>query len=92
MEAVPPHTQGPVAESESLMRRRFLWSLLKWPATLLVLGGLLVAAYLVHEAVKAERAAEAGGDKVDAPRRAANGVVKLGAELAESQGLKDEPA
>jgi hypothetical protein len=74
------------------MRRRVLWSLLKWPATLLALGGLLAAAYLVHEAVQAERAAEAGGDKVDAPRRAANGVVKLGVELAESHGLKDEPA
>lgn len=74
------------------MRLPVLLSLLKWPLALLVLGGLLAAAYLVHDAIKGARAAEAGGDKVDVPRRAANSVVKLGAELAESHGIKDAAA
>src|SRR5262249_34882089 len=52
----------------------------------------LVGAYVLHDRVRRERTAEASGDKVDAPKRVENGVIKLGARLAESHGIKDEPA
>src|SRR5262249_56769310 len=73
------------------MWKRFLLALLKWAAALLVLGGLLAGAYFVNGLVRRERAAE-GGEQVQVPKRAANGVVKLGAQLAESHGIKGEPA
>ena len=74
------------------MRLRVLLSLLKWPLALFLLGGLLAATYLVHEVIKSKQATEADVDKVDVPKRAANNVVKLGAELAESHGIKDHAA
>jgi hypothetical protein len=69
-----------------------LLSFLKWPVALLGLAGLFALAYMVNDAMRRERLAEADGDKVDVPKRAANGVIKLGAELAESHSIKDEPA
>jgi biotin carboxyl carrier protein len=74
------------------MKLRSLGSLVKWTAALLVLGALLAAAQLVHEAVKGERAAEAGRDAVELPKRTVNSVIKLGAELAESHGIQEKPA
>jgi hypothetical protein len=74
------------------MMSRILLRLLTWTAALLLLGGLLLGAYLIHDRVQRERAAEGSGDKVDVPKRVENGVIKLGARLAESHGIKDEPA
>jgi biotin carboxyl carrier protein len=71
------------------MFRRML-RLLPWPVTLAVLAGLLGLAYALHTRMQRERAAEAG--EAEQPRRAEHGVVKLGAKLAESHGIKDEPA
>ena len=65
---------------------------LTWAVGLGLLAGLLAAAYYVHDWMLGRRAAEAAGDAVQAPKRAANNVVKLGATLAESHGIKDEPA
>jgi biotin carboxyl carrier protein len=69
-------------------RSWFFW--LKWPAFLLVLGGLLAAAYTINSWTARERAE--GEAKTDQPTRAANGVIKLGKELAESHGIEAEPA
>jgi cobalt-zinc-cadmium efflux system membrane fusion protein len=49
-------------------------------------AGAVALAYVVHVLMQHEEADEG------VPNRAANGVVKLGAELAESHGIKDEPA
>lgn len=65
-------------------------SLFKWLLALGAVGGVLWAAYLVHDRSRSQRAEEA--DPAEAPKRAANKVIKLGAELAESHGLTDEPA
>jgi hypothetical protein len=66
--------------------------LLKWPIALLVLAGILVAGYLINDRVQRQRAERAAGEKADTPKRSPNGIIKLGAELAESHGVKDEPA
>jgi hypothetical protein len=71
------------------MRLRPVLTVLKWPLGLAALGGLLAGVYLVHEASLARRAAEADEPP---PKRAAAGVIKLGAEFAASHGLADEPA
>src|SRR5260221_6979026 len=71
---------------------RFVFALLKWVGALAVLGGVLYAGYQINSWVGERRDEAAKGDKVEAPKRAADGVVKLGAELAESHGIKDEPA
>jgi hypothetical protein len=71
------------------MTRRLLRLLLWWTASLALLAGLLVGAYKLHQH-RQQRAAEAEPPQV--PRRAAGGVVKLGAQLAASHGLADEPA
>src|SRR5262245_12252165 len=73
------------------MRVRSLLTLLKWPAVLLAAGGLLAAAYLLNDRIRQQQAAEAAA-QVPPARRAANNIVKLGARLAESHGIKDEPA
>src|SRR5438552_545838 len=73
------------------MKARLVRSMVKWATALALLGGLLAAGYVVHRRVVAGREAEAG-ESVDTPRRAQNNVVKLGARLAESYGVKDIPA
>jgi hypothetical protein len=73
------------------MRTRLL-TLLKWPAVLGALAGLLVLGYWVHGQMRADRKAAEEADSVQVPRRAANAVVKLGTRLAEAHGLKDAPA
>ena len=71
--------------------RSFLFRLVKWGTSLAALAGLLALAYLANQWSR-QRMAEEAGDSAAAPKRAANKVIKLGAELAESLGLKDEPA
>ena len=71
------------------MRLRPVLRVLKWPLGLASLGGLLAGAYLVHEASAARREAQ---KEEPPPKRASAGVIKLGAEFAESHGLADEPA
>jgi biotin carboxyl carrier protein len=74
------------------MQLRLRFSLLKWPVTLLALGGLLAAARFVHGLARQEREAEGGGEAVRRPRLAEGRVVKLGPELAKSHGVRDERA
>jgi biotin carboxyl carrier protein len=73
------------------MRARRVLSLLLWPVGLALVAGLIAGAYAVRESVVARRAAEAKDDEPP-PKRAANAIIKLGAEFAEAQGIKDEPA
>src|SRR5229473_3229255 len=70
------------------MARHYWHSLLKWSAAVLMLAGTLAAAYTINDWMRQKQAPAAESDK----KRAANGIVKLGAELAESHGVKDEPA
>jgi hypothetical protein len=74
------------------LKLRLLSSLLKWLFAVAVLGGLLGLGYLVHGVMRDRRGLEAGGDGAVEGKRAGNNVVKLGAELAESHGIKDEAA
>jgi hypothetical protein len=76
---------------ENGMQKRLL-DILKWPIALAALAGLLVVVHLVHLAVLAERKEEGEEDKVRAPSRVKNAVVKLGEKLATAQGVKDEEA
>ncbi len=73
------------------MVRRIVVTFLKWAAALLTLAGLAFVAFTVHEREQRRRAAEAEAD-APVPKRAAGGVVKLGAALAKSHGIADEPA
>jgi hypothetical protein len=72
------------------MRLRGLLTVLVWVLALGAVAGLCAAAYRVHQQSVAHRAEEAGPP--DAPKRSTNKVVKLGATLAESHGIEDEPA
>ena len=65
---------------------------LKWIIAAVLLTGLLAGAYHINDWVQGNRALEAASDKVASPSRADNRIVKLGKELAESHGIKDEPA
>src|SRR5262245_12283416 len=62
----------------------------RWTVGLALIAGLLAAADAVQENGRARRAAEAG--PAEAPKRGANKVIKLGAQLAASHGIEDEPA
>jgi HlyD family secretion protein len=70
---------------------RVFGSVVKWAVALALFGGLLGLAYAANAWARRQRAAEEG-EAVSLPRRAENGVVKLGAELAASHGIQDEPA
>lgn len=74
------------------MAGRSWLSSLTWLAALVFLIGLLAAAYILNDWVRQERARQAADDRVDTPKRATNSIVKLGATLAESHGIQDEPA
>jgi hypothetical protein len=74
------------------MRPRALLPLLKWTATLALFAGLLAGAYFVHRRARQGEAAEGAAEQANPPRRAELGVVKLGAKLAASHGIQDEPA
>ncbi|MFO0802828.1 MAG: hypothetical protein U0791_06860 [Gemmataceae bacterium] len=60
-----------------------------WPLGLAAIGGLLAGVYLLHEASVERREAEADEPPL---KRASVGVIKLGAQFAESHGIADEPA
>jgi hypothetical protein len=72
--------------------RSFLFRLVKWTTALAAVAGLLAVAYLIQEKVRARLAAEAAIDTAEPPKRAANKVIKLGAEFALSHGIEDQPA
>jgi hypothetical protein len=72
------------------MRVRLLYSLLGWVIAVAFVGGLLALAYVFHGRYRS--GPEAGGENAQEAKRAVNGVVKLGAELAESLGLKEDVA
>ena len=74
------------------MQLRPSLSVLKWTLVLVVLGSLLTLAYSINERIRRARSAETEADQAGSPKRAANSIVKLGAQLAESHGIKDEPA
>lgn len=69
-----------------------LGKVITWLIVLAALGGAFMGAYLVNDRVRLRKAAEAEQNKLDVPKRANNGIVKLGAKLAESHGIKDGPA
>jgi hypothetical protein len=71
------------------VRFRTPLALLKWPAALAALAALLYLGYAGNQWARQRRAAEAVDEP---PKRAANRVIKLGAVLAKSLGLEDEPA
>src|SRR5579864_8969744 len=74
------------------MLSRGLFVLLKWAATLGLIGGLLYVAFRVNAAMQAEIAREASGDKVQSPRRSEAGVVRIGADTAARFNFEVEPA
>src|SRR5438132_14027466 len=74
------------------MRLRELCVPLKWVIVVGALGALCALAFWVHALVAKEREDEAGGDKVESPRRAKDGVVQLDEEMAERLGVEAEPA
>ncbi len=67
-----------------------LSGLVRWALGLAFLAGILAAVHLARERARALRDAEAV--PTQPPRRAANKVIKLGAQLAASHGIADEPA
>jgi multidrug efflux pump subunit AcrA (membrane-fusion protein) len=66
--------------------------LLPWVVCLAVLIGLGALAHLTQKYLHDRRAAETAEANPETSRRAVNNVIKLGAEFAESHGIKDEPA
>jgi hypothetical protein len=70
--------------------RSLFYFLAKWTLGLALLAGLLGIVYFVQKRSLARRAAEAAAP--EPPKRAANKVIKLGAEFARSHGIEDEPA
>src|SRR5207245_6628754 len=66
--------------------------LLSWTVAVALVGGLLALAYTGHGLMRDRRRPEAGGENAQESKRAGNGVIKLGAELAESLGLREEAA
>jgi multidrug efflux pump subunit AcrA (membrane-fusion protein) len=71
--------------------RSFLFRVSVWVVALAVLAALVTLAFLVREQVRARLATEAA-DLAEVPKRAANKVIKLGAEFAASHGIADEPS
>jgi hypothetical protein len=74
------------------MRIRWVVSLLSWAVAVAFVGGLLALAYAFHGLMRDRRGPEAGGESAQESKRAGNGVIKLGAELAESLGLREKAA
>lgn len=67
-------------------------NVLKWLIVLMVLAGAIAAGYLVNDRILSQRSAAITESKTETPKRGVNGIIKLGQELAESHGVKDEPA
>jgi hypothetical protein len=68
--------------------RLLLLRLLKWTIALAALAGLFAGVYLIQEGVRGLRPP----DLPEAPKRAANKIIKLGEQFAASHGIEDEPA
>jgi biotin carboxyl carrier protein len=71
------------------MKAPIVVTVIKWAVALGSLVGLIVLAHFLRGQVNGDRSAEEGADATQNPRRVQNNVVKLGAQLAESYGLKD---
>jgi hypothetical protein len=74
------------------MNYRLLPSFVGWGLAVVLLGGLLGVAYVLHGITRDRRGFETDGESAQESRRGGNNVVKLGVELAESHGLKEEAA
>jgi hypothetical protein len=70
------------------MPRRFPATIVKWAGALLLFGALPILAFFLRAHLTEGR----DPATAPAPRRVQTNVVKLGAQLAESYGLKDAPA
>lgn len=73
------------------MRFRLLASVIPWMVAVAFIGGLLALVYAFPGILRERRGPEAD-ENASETKRVANNVVKLGPELAESYGLKDEAA
>lgn len=74
------------------MKRHVIVTAVKWATAFLCLCGLLALVFFVRARISADHAGEGTADSLQNPRRVQNNTVKLGAQLAESFGLKDGPA
>jgi RND family efflux transporter MFP subunit len=74
------------------MRFRLLFSVIRWAVALTFLGGVIALVYALHGIMHDRRGAEVAEESVQESKPGANNVIKLGAELAESHGLKEEAA
>jgi RND family efflux transporter MFP subunit len=72
------------------MRFRLLFLLVRWMVALAFLVGVVALVYALHEIVYERRGTGAAGERAQETKRTENNVVKLGAELAGSLGLKVE--
>jgi hypothetical protein len=72
--------------------RSFLLQFCKWVAALSLLAGLFTLAYVIQERARDRRESQAASDTTEPRKWAANKAIKLGAELAASHGIEDEPA
>jgi multidrug efflux pump subunit AcrA (membrane-fusion protein) len=89
MEDYSADAQGQMTWTVGFMMKRVLIRMIKWTAALVLLGALLAVAFFLRQQF---RGAEGTGESPQAPRRVQNNVVKLGAQLAESYGIKAAPA
>jgi hypothetical protein len=69
-------------------RTNALKAMLRWTTALAAIAGLLAVAFLIQQRVRSQRPA----DPEEPPKRAANKIIKLGAQFAASHGIEDEPA
>jgi hypothetical protein len=74
------------------MKLRPLFRWLAWPAALGLLGLVLLGAYGLRGFLTGQRTADKAEESATVPKRLQNNVIKIGAQLAESYGVKDEPA
>src|SRR5207253_8810984 len=89
VEGVTANAQGYPAITEFFMRSGLVASLIRWTVAVALLSGLLALAYAFRGILGERRGPEAA---VQESRLAGNNVVKLGKELAESYGLKEDAA
>jgi RND family efflux transporter MFP subunit len=74
------------------MRFRLLFSLFRWTVAVAFLGGAVVLGFALHGIMHDRRGPHAAEESAQESKLAGNNVVKLGAELAESHGLREEAA
>ncbi len=71
------------------MKTRLVGLVVRWVVAVGLLGGFLALAYVLRGQIGGRHD---GDDAGETPRRIQNNAIKLGAQLAESYGLKDVPA